>query len=115
MQKIIDFIRDFQPSNLNLGWGELVLYAGGLIVILVLINWMISFLPEHSGNLIRTIVKVALNVLSYSFISLIILNAILTDDYGNVFIMVVIVAAIKIDYWYRLYDKFVDRKMNKDS
>ncbi len=114
MDSVIDFIKNFRPPNLGLGLWDILVIVGLVIVGLILINWIISFLPIRTGNLIKTIVKLSFNVLSYGLIVLIVLNAILTGDYGNVFVIAVLVVSTKIDYWYKLYDNFVDKKINKE-
>jgi len=110
---IITFIKDFRPSNFNLGLGECLIIFGLLVLGAILGNRIISILPPNLAAPIRTITRIIFKLAFYSFILLILLNAILTGEYGNIFVIGIMYAASKIDYWYKLYDDFVDRKIKK--
>ena len=118
MDVIIDFIKNFHPSKLGLGLWEILAITALTLMSLVLTNWLVSFLPTRKANLIMAIVRQTFNVAYYGAMVLVFLNAILTGDYEYVIILMFILAAFivssKIDYWYKLYDSFMDKRINKE-
>jgi len=115
VDSVIDFIKKFHPSTLELGPWEILAIVGLIIVGLVLTHWIVSFLPTHTGNLVKVILTRTLSIVSYGFIILMILNAILTRDYGSILVVILLWVSSRIDYWYKLYDNFVDKRMDRGS
>src|SRR6478609_3761832 len=114
MDSVIDFVKKFHPSSLGLGLWNILAIVGLTLVGLVLINWTVSFLPSRTGDLIKKVVRQTFNLAYYGLIVLITLNAIFTGDYGYFLVVVFLFISSKIDYLYKLYDDFVDRKINRD-
>ena len=121
MDSLIDFIKNFHPSDFGLGLWEILMIIVLAIAALILISWIVSFLPSRIGDSIKTIVRRTFSIISYILIVLIvlivliILNAILTGEYGNVLIIGLLIVASKVDYFYKLYDNFVDKRVNKEG
>ena len=114
MDAVTEFIKKFHPSNLGLGLWDLLAIAALIIVGLVLGNWIISFFPKPTSDLIRATAKRILSFLSYVLVVLAALNAILIGNYGHVLALVLLAVSTRIDYWYKLYDNFVDKRINRD-
>jgi hypothetical protein len=115
MDKVVDFIRDFHPSKLGLGLSDILLTFFCIAAGPILISWLVSFLSLRTANFIRTAFKWTLTILGYGVVLFILLNAVLTEDYGNVFVAIILIAASRIDHWYKFYDRFVDKKINNDN
>lgn len=115
MNKIIDFTRNFHPSKLGLGLWDMLLIVCFILAGLILIKWLVSFCSPQTATLARTVFKWTMITFACFVALFILLNAVLTGDYGNVFVAFILILASKIDHWYKLYDNFVDRRINRDS
>jgi len=114
MDAITEFIKNFHPSHWGLGLWEFLAIIGLAFVGLILITWLVSFLPTRTAELIRAIVRWTLAVVSFALTLLVVLNAILTREYSGLFIIILLMVSSRIDHWYKLYDNFVDRQVNKE-
>jgi hypothetical protein len=115
---MIDFIRDFKPSNWGWSLADLIIFVGIVVLTLVSINWILSFLKPRPASLVKKMINVLTNCLFFGLLIIMVLNAILTKDYRNILMSIFVLVALKLNYWssyvYKLYDNFIDKKINKD-
>jgi hypothetical protein len=109
MENIIAFIKNFHASQLGLGLGDFLLILLAIIVGLSLIHWLVSRASRGAARTFREVVKGAFMIFGTLIVLFILLNAILTGNYGIVFIGLLLIASSKIDHWFALYDHFMNK------
>ena len=114
MDSIINFIKNFHPSQLGLRLWDVLLLIGITVAVIILIHWLTSFFPPRTRDSIKGVIRWTSNIIAHALIVLLTLNAILTGDYTNIFVIALLFVSSKLDYWYKLYDNFVDRQVNKE-
>jgi hypothetical protein len=89
------------------GW-NLVIF-GLILLSFIIVNVLMKYLPKKIGKFLeKTIIWI-----SYGFVILLILGAILSKEYWNLLIIFIILIAQRINGWFKRYDSFVDRKIDK--
>jgi len=117
MDRIVGFIKNFDPSVLGLGpWGMWIVF-GLLVLVFIVLNWLTSFLQPPTGQRIKKIVEIVFYVVFIALIVFMSLNSLLTEHYDRltitIFILVLPYLKRLVGNFYKRYDEFVDRLTNK--
>ncbi|SKC88818.1 hypothetical protein SAMN05660236_5701 [Ohtaekwangia koreensis] len=118
MDSVIDFIKNFKFPLSDLDFWGLLITFGIIILIFVIANWLISFLNPTTARTTKRILTIIFYSVFFFELIFVVLNAILTENYNRLTVMVFMIAPYYIRLWigkfYKRYDKLVDKLASKD-
>lgn len=113
MNRIIDFIRDFDTSF----FGENSLYIWLVFVFIILVNFAIKWLSKVLSPKIIKALRIVFYLVFLSIIIFLVLNTLFTGRYGGLFVLffILIFPFLRrgIGVFYKKYDEAVDRFLNR--
>jgi hypothetical protein len=118
MDRITDFIKNFDPSVFGLDSWDLWIGFGLLVLIFVLLNWATSFLQPTIGRTIKKILAIAFYSVFIGLLFFMLLNSLLTERYDRltmmIFILILPYLKRLVGNFYKRYDEVVDRRISRD-
>jgi len=117
MEPLTNFIKDFKLSSYGLDVWDMWIIFGILIVAFALGNWIISSSPTLRASGLKRWLTFSFYMIFYGVIIFMILNSLLTNDYGRVTVLIFssILPYLRqwIDIFYKRYDNLVDKVIDK--
>jgi hypothetical protein len=118
MNKILDFIKNFEPSFFGFDEWDLWMAFAFIVLIFIVINWLTSFLQTPTGKRIKKFLVIAFYSVFIGALLFMLLNALLTGHYDKLSLMMLflILPYLKrlMGIFYEKYDKLVDRRISGD-
>ncbi|MDC8003911.1 hypothetical protein POV27_07595 [Aureisphaera galaxeae] len=111
LSKIFNYIRDFDLDTLGISGGEVLIGLVILLILVAIIKFLISKLPDPSNTKASKTFSIVLKSVIYLLFALFVLKSILTKDY---LLLIAIVLALLIPSFNRIvkaYDKWVDKTL----
>lgn len=113
MDSVIDFIKNFDFSEFSLGFWDLLIAFGVIVITFVIGNKLMSFLRPETAQTTRRVLTLAFYSVFFAIQLFIVLNAILTERYDRLQLAIIVAALPYLRYWvgrfYKRYDKLVDK------
>jgi hypothetical protein len=117
MDRITDFIRNFDPSLFGLGPWDIWIGLAVIVLNYIVLNWLTSFLQPTRGQRIKKVLAIVFNTVFIGIPVFVLLNSLLTERYDRltVMIFILILPFLKrlVGNFYKRYDELVDRLTNK--
>jgi hypothetical protein len=89
---------------------DFVIVMGAIFFGLIIFHWIANHVPEKFTGSIKRFGKayrLLVMILFYGLIAVVALNGIVNKQYSNLFVLIFLFLAPKLDKWYTKYDKYV--------
>lgn len=113
METIIDFIKEFQLSKYGLDVLDMLNILGMILGSFILAYGLTAFLPAVTAVRLKKILLRVVSSILYGVIIFMMLNALLTKDYGKLAVLIFSASVTYlrrgVELFYETYDKLVDK------
>lgn len=115
MNDALEFLREFKITDYGISYWDAAIAFAAILAGVAIVPRLAAFAKISSIGRARKVVSLAVIFLCSVFCLLIMLNAILNEDYTKVIgpVIVIIMQKNLVDRFYAFYDKAVDKMIDK--